>query len=102
MSKTVDLQVEKSRKLVEGLRKHLGQGASGVTDLEIKGMIANLEELVRANEECERLRAELAPKVQHMNEVLAHVKVAYADKKKMLKLCYPQEQWADYGVPDKR
>ena len=56
MSKTVELQIEKSRNLVEGLRK----------------------------------------------QVLAGVKAAYADKKKTLKGYYPQERWADYGIPDKR
>lgn len=38
-----------------------------------------------ANEEVERLRAELVPKVKHMNEVMATVKTAYSEKKKMLK-----------------
>ena len=39
---------------------------------------------------------------KQMNEVLARVKEAYADKKKTLKGYYPQERWADYGIPDKR
>jgi hypothetical protein len=62
MSKTVELQIEKSRNLVEGLRKHLSGIGGGVTS----------------------------------------VKEAYADKKKTLKGYYPQERWADYGIPDKR
>lgn len=102
MSKTVDLQVEKSRALVKGLAKHLENGGSGVTPAEIGKMERDIDVLIEASAECERLRAELAPKVQHMNELMAQVKVIYADKKKMLKLRYPQEQWADYGVPDKR
>lgn len=102
MSKTVDLQVEKSRALVKGLAKHLENGGSGVTPAEIGKMERDVDALIEGSAECERLRAELAPKVQHMNELMAQVKVIYADKKKMLKLRYPQEQWADYGVPDKR
>ncbi len=103
MSKTIELQIEKSRGLVEGLRKHLRQGVGGgVTDEEIVKMEEALSELESANEECDRLRAELSPKVKHMNEVLNTVKTAYAEKKKTLKGYYPQEQWAEYGVPDKR
>ena len=103
MSKTTELQIEKSRNLIGGLRKHLNGGVGGgVTASEIDDMEQTLSELAKANDECERLRAELAPKVKHMNEVLASVKGVYAEKKKLLKGYYPQEQWADYGVPDKR
>ena len=69
---------------------------------EIKDMEQALIELETANAEVDRLREELSPKVKHMNEVLARVKVAFADKKKTLKSYYTQEQWADYGIPDKR
>ena len=103
MSKTVELQIEKSRGLVQGLRKHLSTGVGGgVTNDEINRMEQALTELEAANKEVDRLREELTPKVKHMNDVLAQVKTAYADKKKTLKGFYAQEQWADYGIPDKR
>lgn len=102
MSKTVEVQIEKSRSLVEGLRKHLQGTGGGVTNDEIKSMEQTLQELETANAEVERLREELSPKVKYMNEVLNRVKEMYADKKKTLKGYYPQEHWADYGIPDKR
>ena len=103
MSKTIELQIEKSQGLIGGLRKHLRQGVGGgVNEQEIDQMELTLGQLRAANQECDRLREELAPKVKHMNELLATVKGAYAEKKKTLKGYYPQEQWADYGVPDKR
>ena len=102
MSKTVELQIEKSRHLIEGLRKHLNGMGGGVTSDEINSMEQSLKELEAANADIDRLREELTPKVKHMNEVLARVKEAYAAKKKTLKQYYPQERWADYGIPDKR
>jgi len=81
MSKTVELQIEKSRNLVEGLRKHLNGIGGGVTNDEIGQMEQSLKELEVANAEVDRLREELTPKVKQMNEVLARVKEAYADKK---------------------
>ena len=102
MSKTVELQIEKSRSLVAGLRKHLNGIGGGVTNDEINGMEQTLCELEAINAEVERLRGELAPKVKQMNEVLARVKTSYAEKKKILKGYYLQEQWAEYGIPDKR
>lgn len=102
MSKTVEIQIEKSRNLIEGLRKHLNGIGGGVTNEEIDAMEQAVSELTAANDEVERLREELTPKVKKMNAVMDRVKEAYAEKKKTLKGYYPQELWADYGVPDKR
>ena len=103
MSKTVELQIEKSSNLVEGLRKHVKEmGECGVANGEIDQMEQTLKELAEANAEVDRLREELQPKVKHMNDLLARVKGTYAEYKKTLKGYYPQERWADYGVPDKR
>ena len=102
MSKTVEIQIEKSRNLIAGLRKHLNGIGGGVTNDEIIAMEQAVKELDSANAEVDRLRAELSPKVKQLNAVLTKVKAAYADKKKTLKGYYPQERWIDYGVPDKR
>lgn len=103
MSKTIEIQIEKSRNLIEGLRKHVKEmGQHGVSDAEINEMEQALGRLTEANAEVERLREELAPKVKRMNEILATVKTSYAESKKTLKGYYPQERWAEYGIPDKR
>lgn len=103
MSKTVETQIEKSRSLIEGLHRHVKeQGERGIAASEIGAMEQTLQQLAAANDEVDRLREELAPKVKQMNELLAKVKTAYADTKKTLKGYYPQERWIDYGIPDKR
>lgn len=102
MSQTIQIQIEKSRDLAKGLRKHLNEKGSGVTNEEILKLEQAIDKLKAANDEVDRLREELAPKVKHANEVMAVVKSIYAEKKKMLKNAYPQERWIDYGVPDKR
>lgn len=103
MSKTVEIQIEKSRNLISGLRKHLDSGVGGgITPSEINEMEAKLKELAAINEECDRLRAELSPKVKEMNRMLEEVKTVYSSEKKTLKGYYPQEKWQEYGIPDKR
>ena len=103
MSKTVEIQIEKTRSLLEGLRRHVKEmGERGVTNDEINAMEQAVNELAASNAEVDRLREELAPKVKQMNTVMARVKDVYAEKKKTLKGYYPQERWIDYGVPDKR
>ena len=96
MSKTVEIQIEKSRGLVEGLRRHVKEmGERGVTNDEINAMEQAVKELEAVNEEVDRIREQLTP-------TMDSVKEAYAEKKKTLKGYYPQERWMDYGVPDKR
>ena len=103
MSKTTEIQIEKSRNLIEGLRRHVREmGERGVSNSEIDQMEKTVALLSDANAEVDRLREELSPKVKKMNDLMTLVKTAYAESKKTLKGYYPQERWQDYGIPDKR
>lgn len=102
MSKTIEIQVEKSNNLIQGLRKLLSEGGTGITATELSQMEKEVKALAAASDECERLRAELAPKVRRMNEILADVKNKYVERKAIIKERFPQERWADYGLADKR
>ena len=103
MSKTVDIQIEKSQNLIQGLRKHVKEnGEKDFNETVIASLEDALKRLQAANEEVTRLREELSPKVKHMNEVFEAVKGSHIELKQKLKSLYPQERWADYGIPDKR
>ena len=104
MAKTIELQIEKTRALIEGMRNHVNSGNTdlNITQNTVSDMESLLKQLADANDECDRLRAELSPKVKHMNELLASVKAAYAVNKKSIKSYYPQERWPEFGVNDKR
>ena len=103
MSKTIDLQIEKSRVLIEGLSKNIETlPDKGIVSDELQAMTADLERLKVANDECDKIREELSQKVKNMNAILSGVKEAFAEKKRIIKVNYPQEQWIRYGVQDKR
>ena len=103
MSKTTEIQIEKSRSLIEGLRRHVREmGEKGVSNNEINEMEKTVAMLSEANEEVDRLREELSPKVKKMKDLMTIVKASHAESKKTLKGYYPQERWLDYGIPDKR
>ena len=103
MSKTVEIQIEKSRSLVEGQRRHVKEmGERGVTNEEINAMEQSVKELETVNSEVDSIREQLTPTVAKLKLVMDRVKEAYTEKKKTLKGYYPQERWMDYGVPDKR
>jgi hypothetical protein len=103
MSKTIELQVEKSRVLIEGLSKNVAElGDKGIRQEELDVMSAELAELAKVNEECDAIREALTAKVKEVNTKLIVVKDKFAEKKKIIKNNYPQEEWARYGVMDKR
>lgn len=103
MSKTIDLQIEKCRTLIEGLRKNMVElGSFGISNEDVDKLEGNLAHLQAASRECDELRATLSGKVKAMNDILSDVKSAYAENKKKIKANYPQERWMRYGVVDKR
>jgi len=103
MSKTIETQIEKSRILIEELRNNVSALVDkGITASELAQMSASLDKLREANRECDGLRATLSQKVHDMNNILLSVKEAFVEKKRVIKGCYPQEEWICYGVLDKR
>lgn len=103
MSKTIDLQIEKSRVLIDGLRKNLDAlKGKGFSSDELDAMAADLDALKVANDECDAVREQLSQKVKVVNGILTGVKEKFAEKKRIIKQSYPQEQWLHYGVQDKR
>ncbi len=103
MSKTVETQIEKSRNLIAGLKKHLKEtGDTQISAKDLNDMEASLTKLENVSSEIDRLRDQLNPMVKEMNNMLASVKNVYAEQKKIIKGKYPMERWLEYGVPDKR
>ena len=78
MSKTVDIQIEKSQNLIQGLRKHVKEnGEKDFNETVIASLEESLKQLQAANEEVTRLREELSPKVKHMNEVFDAIRASH-------------------------
>ena len=102
-SKTIELQIEKSQVLIEGLNRNIAElRPKGVKDESLTSMTNDLSTLKKMSDECDALRENLAGKVKEMNAVLMHVKDAFANHKRIVKTNYPQERWINYGVQDKR
>lgn len=103
MSKTIETQIEKSYVLVKGLRNNIeALRDKGIDDEVLNGMENNLRSLEDLNRQCDEIRARLKEKVKEVNSVLDDAKRTYFDLKKIIKNNYLQEEWAGYGVMDKR
>ncbi len=103
MSKTVDLQIEKSKFLIQGLRNNLeAVKGFGFTAKQLDDMEKQLEALAKASEETDAAYAVLDEKRKKMNEILDSAKDVFTERKKVIKTNYPQEKWINFGVQDKR
>ena len=103
MTKTIEIQLKKSRTFVKGVKLHISEiGDRGVTNEEVAKFENNLSILEQQSAEVDKIRAELSEKVKYMNATFMTVKETYSETKKVIKGYYPQERWIDYGIPDKR
>ncbi len=103
MTKTIEIQVEKSRTFIKGMKRHISEmGERGITNEEVRRFENDLATLEQQSAEVDKIRAEVSEKVKRMNETFMRVKETYSDAKKVIKGYYPQERWMDYGIPDKR
>lgn len=103
MSKTIENQIEKCR-LLAGKLKEKGTDAEnlGITAAMLADLEGRIGALAEANRECDELHKTVSERVKKTNMLFVDVKDMYTEMKKKVKARYPQEQWADYGVPDKR
>ena len=54
------------------------------------------------NDEVELLRTEVSAKAARANKKLTEVKNNMQNAKQIIKRCFDQERWIDFGVMDKR
>ena len=103
MSKTYSDQVTKAQMLVAGLKKNYELVKTrGISQEQIAALEAAANEGSVMNREVEALREEVSRKATVANKKLTEVKNNMANAKQIIKRCFEQEQWADFGVMDKR
>ena len=60
------------------------------------------ESIVALNDEQERLKAQLKMKTAELEAKLSELGSVMTEAKKVVKLGFPQTQWKEFGVTDKR
>lgn len=103
MSKTIDLQVQKSATLINALRGRLDEVRDkGISQESLDAMQQRLEELQENAKEVETLRARLSEQVKNTNAILTECKNSFINTKAVIRNNFLQEEWIKYGVTDKR
>ncbi len=103
MSKVYSEQVQKAQMLAAGLRKNYELVKNrGISSEQIAQMEEDAKEATRMNEEVEVLRAEVSAKAARANKKLTELKNNMQNAKQIIKRCFDQEQWQNFGIMDKR
>jgi actin-like ATPase involved in cell morphogenesis len=103
MSKVYADQVAKAQFLVAGLKKNFELvSPRGISKGQIERLQAAAKEAAEMNQKVEALREEVRMKAAIANKKLTEVKNGMTNAKQIVKRCFEQERWIDFGVTDKR
>ncbi|MBS7274764.1 MAG: hypothetical protein KIG45_06840 [Bacteroidales bacterium] len=77
-------------------------GKYGVTEADLTVMEQDADKAIEMIREVDRLREEVTRKLQEANEQLNSLRDRAAVYRKIIKQNYLQDQWAGFGLQDKR
>lgn len=103
MSVTILNEIDKAKSLVEGLRKNMAEAKMlGADEHALSSLEEACADLKRKDDELDALRRQATLKVRENNELLAALKERSMAWRRAVKQRYPQQEWARFGVGDKR
>ena len=103
MSKTFETNALKGKSLAAGMKQRIAELRKyGVTEADLTVMEQDADKAIEMIREVDRLREEVTRKLQEANEQLNSLRVRAAIYRKIIKQNYLQDQWAGFGLQDKR
>ena len=103
MSVTNLNEIDKAAVLVAGLRKHNKEvEAIGITTDALNRLEEAAKALRQKDAEVDELRRQANNKAHENMDLIADLKVQMLTMRKAVKARYPQYEWSNYGVQDKR
>lgn len=96
-------RISKSQVMVAGLRANAAQvNRRGIDDQFINKLDANRNDATVLNDQQEKLKGDLNLKTVELDAKMAEMDKEFAEAKKIVKMDFPQEQWKQFGIEDKR
>jgi hypothetical protein len=96
-------RISKAQVMVAGLRANAAQvNRRGIDDQFINSLDGNRLTAGTLNDQQEKLKADLGLKTDELDAKMAEMDKEFAEAKKIVKLDFPQEQWKQFGIEDKR
>ena len=103
MSKTFETNALKGKSLAAGMKRRIAELEKyGVKEADLATMEQDADKAIEMIREVDRLREEVSRKLQAANEQLCSLRDRAAVYRKIIKQNFLQEQWAGFGLQDKR
>ena len=101
--KTYAEQISQAEVMTAGLKNNAAQVARrGLDEAFVNKLEADRLAAVALNNEQEKLKADLKAKTAQLDATLAELDKGLAEARKIVKLDFPQGQWREFGIEDKR
>ena len=96
-------QISKAQVLISGLKANADQIARrGLDEAFVTRMDTTRSDATALNDEQERLKAALKMKTAELDAQLVELDLQAAEARKIVKMDFPQNQWKEFGIEDKR
>ena len=103
MSKTFETNALKGKSLAAGMKRRIAELRKyGVKEADLTVMEQDADKAIEMIREVDRLREEVTRKLKEANEQLNSLRDRAAVYRKIIKQNYLQDQWAGFGLQDKR
>ena len=101
--KTYAEQISQAEVMTAGLKNNAAQVARrGLDEAFVNKLEADRLAAAALNNEQEKLKADLKAKTAQLDATLAELDKGLAEARKIVKLDFPQGQWREFGIEDKR
>lgn len=101
--KTYAEQISQAQVMTAGLKNNAAQVARrGLDEAFVNKLEADRLAAVALNNEQEKLKADLKAKTAQLDATLTELDKGLAEARKIVKLDFPQGQWREFGIEDKR
>lgn len=95
--------ISRTQVMVTALKANAEQVAKrGIDEPFVTEMEQFRQEAKTLNDEQEKLKADLKTKTDVLNTKMEALTKKYSEAKKVVKLDFPQTQWKEFGIEDKR
>lgn len=95
--------VSQAQVMAAGLKANLNEiKKRGIDEDFVAELEKNRSEAIALNDEQERLKAELKQKTETLNSKIDAINTKMSEAKKLVKLTFPQSQWIEFGITDKK
>ena len=96
-------QISGAQVMVAGLRSNANQvNRRGIDDQFINKLDSDRITAATLNDQQEKLKADLKSKTAELDAKMAEMEKGVTEAKKIVKMDFPQDQWRQFGMEDKR